>query len=133
MVCPASSDESEHELVYRSMSPVSEEVSGVGGKNLEDVFTSESENSSVATCRTVRRVEPGTGDVSTISPSASQSFGSNLSLTVSETESLREKSQVSSNVGNGKVSGPVSLPNNTLNLRFVIRPYIMNVPGFCWI
>ena len=27
----------------------------------EDVFTSESENSSVATCRTVRRIDPATG------------------------------------------------------------------------
>ena len=47
------------------------------------VFTSESENSSVATCRTVlsRRVDPGTGEVVLLSPSASLSFGSNLSLT----------------------------------------------------
>ena len=52
----------------------------------EEVFTSESENSSVATTRTVRRVDPATGEMTAGSPSASLSFGSNLSLTVSEGE-----------------------------------------------
>ena len=57
----------------------------------EEVFTSESENSSVATTRTVRRVDPATGEITAGSPSASISFGSNLSLTVSEGETARDK------------------------------------------
>ena len=57
----------------------------------EDVFTSESENSSVVTTRTVRRVDPATGEVTAGSPTTSHSFGSNLSLTVSEGETSRDK------------------------------------------
>lgn len=109
---PPSSDESqsEQEPGSRSMSPESEvtEPCHVIKGHHEDVFTSESENSSVATCRTVRRVDPTTGELTTISPTASQSFGSNLSLTVSETESSREKQQSTNVVGNGKAAGPVS-------------------------
>ena len=112
---PPSSDEShsEQEQGSRSMSPVSEvtEPCHISKGPLEDVFTSESENSSVATCRTVRRIDPTTGEMTNISPSASQSFGSNLSLTVSETECSREK-QHSTNVGNGKAAGPVSFGIN---------------------
>ena len=69
----------------------------------EDVFTSESENSSVATTRTVRRVDPNTGEVTAGSPSTSLSFGSNLSLTVSEGE--RDKQPA-------KVPAPVSIKSD---------------------
>ena len=36
--------------------------------------------------RTVRRIDPATGEMVPLSPSASNSFGSNLSLTVSESD-----------------------------------------------
>ena len=73
------------------------------------VFTSESENSSVATTRTVRRVDPATGEVTAGSPSTSLSFGSNLSLTVSEGE--RDKQPA-------KVAAPVSVKSD-ISLSYV--------------
>ena len=96
---PPSSDDSvsEAEVESRSISPARdiEDPGHMKDKVLEDVFTSESENSSVATCRTVRRIDPATGEVVSISPSASLSFGSNLSLTVSESENSRERDKTS--------------------------------------
>ena len=76
------------------------------------VFTSESENSSVATCRTVlsRRVDPGTGEVVLLSPSASLSFGSNLSLTSQPNlapEAAQAQDKPASNPA-GKLATPVS-------------------------
>ena len=78
----------------------------------EDVFTSESENSSVATCRTVRRIDPATGEVVSLSPSGSLSFGSNLSLTVSEGDNVHRDKPLASGV-QGKHSGPVRSDKNT--------------------
>ena len=79
---------------------------------LVQVFTSESENSSVATCRTVlsRRVDPGTGEVVLLSPSASLSFGSNLSLTSQPNlgpEAAQAQDKPASNPA-GKLATPVS-------------------------
>ena len=105
---PPSSEDSEED---------SRSVTSTGGRDLEvaekvtkaiseDVFTSESENSSVATCRTVRRIDPATGEVVSLSPSGSLSFGSNLSLTVSEGENCHRDKPPASSVS-GKLSAPV--------------------------
>ena len=85
---PGVSSESEESPAH----PGAREQPGMSDKT-EEVFTSESENSSVATTRTVRRMEvdPATGEITAGSPSASLSFGSNLSLTVSEGETARDK------------------------------------------
>ena len=78
-------------------------------KAAEDVFTSESENSS-ATCKTVRNVahkaEAGGGE----SPTPSASFGSELSLTgLSNAGSEGEASAVRTSSGPmGRLSGAVS-------------------------
>ena len=104
---PPSSEESEED---------SRSVTSSGGREVEaaetvtkaiseDVFTSESENSSVATCRTVRRIDPSTGEVVSLSPSGSLSFGSNLSLTVSEGDNCHRDKPLTS----GKHSAPVRM------------------------
>merc|ERR1719158_2611251 len=109
---PPSSDDSvsEAEVESRSISPARdiEDPGHMKDKVLEDVFTSESENSSVATCRTVRRIDPATGEVVSLSPSGSLSFGSNLSLTVSEGDNCHRDKPLASGV-QGKHTVPFSV------------------------
>ena len=104
---PPSSEESEDDSRSAASTggPQVEAAETVTKAICEDVFTSESENSSVATCRTVRRIDPATGEVVSISPSASLSFGSNLSLTVSEGENCKP----SASSVPGKHSAPVRI------------------------
>ena len=106
-------------LCLPGASSESEESPAPTRDKTEEVFTSESENSSVATTRTVRRVDPATGEVTAGSPSASLSFGSNLSLTVSEGETARDKP--------AKLNTPVrsfysdQLPNSNIIIDLKIK------------
>ena len=105
---PPSSEESEEDSrsVTSNRGREVEAAETVTKAVFEDVFTSESENSSVATCRTVRRIDPATGEVVSLSPSGSLSFGSNLSLTVSEGDNCHRDKPLASGV-QGKHSVPV--------------------------
>lgn len=105
---PPSSEESEEDSrsVTSNRGREVEAAETVTKAVFEDVFTSESENSSVATCRTVRRIDPATGEVVSLSPSGSLSFGSNLSLTVSEGDNCHRDKPLASGVP-GKHSVPV--------------------------
>ena len=105
---PPSSEESEEDSrsVSSNRGREVEAAETVTKAVFEDVFTSESENSSVATCRTVRRIDPATGEVVSLSPSGSLSFGSNLSLTVSEGDNCHRDKPLASGVP-GKHSVPV--------------------------